>query len=127
MRPLEGIRIVVVEDQPDTLDCLRLLFEAAGAKTVGFESAEDALPLLRGEVPDVLVTDLSLPGINGCDLISRLSDLPGGDSVVAVVATAYASEENRRRCVDAGAKAILQKPIVPDQLISTIARIVRGT
>jgi PAS domain S-box-containing protein len=119
---LDGMHVLVVEDQTDTRDYLRTLLEQAHAKVSEAKDASEALTLVRRVHPDLLVSDIGLQGRDGYDLIRRLRSLPhedGGD-IPAVALTAYASEADHARALDAGFQRHLPKPIDPEALVEMI-------
>ena len=123
-RSLQGMRVLVVEDQEDARELLSALFRLHGAEVVSFGSAVEALSALRRERPDVLVSDIGMPGEDGYWLIKEVRLL--GDDLPAVALTAYASEADRERALAAGFQAHVSKPIDPAALISTVAEAAGG-
>ena len=121
---LEGVRVLVVEDQADARELLSALFRQHGAEVVSAGSATAALSALRRERPDVLVSDIGMPGEDGYWLIREARSL--FDDLPAVALTAYASEADRGRALAAGFHAHLSKPIEPSALISAVAELARG-
>lgn len=123
---LRGLRIVIVEDEEDGKEALRLMLERLGATTFAVDSAADALDLLDREVPDVLLSDIGLPGESGYDLIAKIRrlDADSGGRVPAIALTAYASQSDRERALEAGFDDHLAKPIDPGRLIAAIRDLV---
>jgi CheY-like chemotaxis protein len=120
---LRGLTILVLEDEPDTRDFLRRLLEAHGASVVQAGSAEQALMLFASARPDILVSDIGLPDVDGFDLIQRIRQQHASDggSVPAIALTAYARGEDRTRALRAGYQAHVAKPVEPGELVATIA------
>jgi PAS domain S-box-containing protein len=120
---LDGIRVLVVEDEPDTREFLRRLLDSYGASVILAESATDALARFEAERPDILVSDIGLPEMDGHDLMRRIRrlDRSGRDSVPAIALTAYARSEDRTRALRAGYQAHMAKPVEPAELVATIA------
>ncbi|MFL6193918.1 MAG: ATP-binding protein [Thermoanaerobaculia bacterium] len=120
--PLAGLRLLLVEDEPDTLSVMTELLTLRGAEVTGAASAAEALEKLKDCRPDLLVSDIGMPGKDGYDLIRevRASGL-GAEALPAVAVTAFASAEDRQRALDAGFQAHLAKPIRPDELTRTLA------
>jgi PAS domain S-box-containing protein len=119
---LQGVKVLVVEDDDDTRDLLQRLLEEYGAAVVATGTAPEALSLLPITRPDVLVCDLGLPEMDGYQLIERIraEDL-GGPGLPAIAVTAFARSEDRRRALLAGYQAHVAKPVQPAELVATVA------
>ncbi|HEU4890752.1 MAG TPA: PAS domain S-box protein [Vicinamibacterales bacterium] len=120
---LESMRVLVVEDEPDTREFLKRLLESHGAAVAVAVSADEALAALRDELPDVLVSDIGLPDVDGYELINRIrTGSPGeGSMIPAIALTAYARPEDRARALRSGYQTHLAKPVEPAELVMTIA------
>jgi PAS domain S-box-containing protein len=120
---LSGIRVLVVEDEPDTCEFLDRFLRGYGAVVVVARTAEEALSRLSGERVDIVVSDIGLPDVDGYDLMQRVRQLPAsaGGAVPAIALTAYARTEDRTRAFRAGYQAHLAKPIESAELVATIA------
>jgi PAS domain S-box-containing protein len=120
--PLDGLRVLLVEDEDDAREACRLTLEQLGATTWAVASAAEAFETLRREQPDILLSDIGLPGESGYDLIQRIRDLglTGGGSTPAIALTAYASVRDRERALEAGFQEHVAKPIDPTDLVSAI-------
>ncbi len=128
---LDGLRIMIVDDEPDTRDMLRLMIEKIGAEVRPCSSAEEAFRVFQTWEPDVLVSDIEMPGEDGYDLIRRLRQWEAGRGrqTPAVALTAYARTEDRMRALQAGYQIHVAKPVEPAELavvIATLARSARG-
>jgi signal transduction histidine kinase/ActR/RegA family two-component response regulator len=123
---LGGVRVLVVDDQPDARELLALVLGSAGAEVSTASSAAEALELLEYGKLDVLVSDIGMPAADGYALIGRVRGLTAGRArrTPSVALTAYASEEDRRRALAAGFDAHLPKPVEPAELVSVIAGLV---
>ena len=121
-RPLAGLRLLVVEDEVTGREMLVALLETYGADVVATASAEEALAALERAVPDVLLSDIGMPGASGYDLMRRVRALPldRGARVPAIAFTAYSSNQDRLDSLDAGFQAHLAKPTDPARLIAMI-------
>jgi PAS domain S-box-containing protein len=119
---LAGIRILVVEDEPDTREFLTRLLEGQGATVTGAASAAEALARVEAEVPDIFISDIGLPGVDGYDLIQRIRQMQarGTSAVPAIALTAYARAEDRARALRAGYQAHVAKPVEPAEIIACI-------
>ena len=119
---LNDVSILVVEDDEDSLDTMRLMLEMEGARVACAKSAAEGLRSFFARRPDVLVCDLGLPGADGYAFIRQIRELPlelgGGTGAVAV--TAYAAEMPTK-VLHAGFQAHLPKPVEPHQLVKAVA------
>jgi PAS domain S-box-containing protein len=121
---LSGVRVLVVDDEPDTRDLLSIALGHSGAEVEPAGSAVEAIAALRRRRPDVLVCDIGMPGQDGYELLSRVRALPPeeGGLVPAVALTAYARSDDRRKALSAGYQVHLSKPVDPGELIAVVAR-----
>lgn len=126
---LSGVRVLVVDDQADARDFLVTALEMCNAEVTAVSSVMEAIQVIEKQQPHVLVSDIGMPGEDGYDLIRQLRKLPPeqGGNIPAVAVTAYASNEDRVRCERAGFQMHLPKPVVPTELLSAIASLVRKT
>ena len=119
---LEGIRILAVDDDPDSVNVLRVILEEHGARVDTAYSASRALEKLRIDPPDVLLSDIGMPGQDGYQLIDAVRKLPGRAArIPAVAVTAFARPEDRIAALRAGFNMHLAKPINTAELITIIA------
>jgi PAS domain S-box-containing protein len=119
---LKHLRILVVEDDPDTQELLKTVLEQHGAEVVAVGSAVSALAEFERAKPDVIISDIGMVGENGYELIRRIRALgpEAGGHIPAIALTAYASVVDRRRALLAGFQTHLAKPIEPDDLLAVI-------
>ena len=120
---LRGMRILVVDDEPDTQSVIKRMLQDRGASVSTASSASEALRRFADDRPAVLVSDIGMPGEDGYALIRSvraLADAEGGRTP-AVALTAYARPTDRAKALEAGFQAHLAKPVEPAQLISTVA------
>jgi len=124
LRPgrLEGVRVLVVDDEPSASEALVVLFDACGAETKSAGSVTEALVVLEEWRPDVVVSDIAMPGEDGYSLIRkiRLRPLDQGGGVPAVALTAYAKIEDRVTILAAGFQMYLSKPADPNELVAVV-------
>jgi len=120
---LDGVVVLVVDDHQDSRELVTALLEGLGAAVHCAGSATDGLARLRAERPDVLVSDLEMPGENGYEMIQKVRALlPGaGGLTPAVALTAYARPEDRVRVLAAGFQDHVAKPARPEELAAAIA------
>jgi PAS domain S-box-containing protein len=127
-QPLEGVRVLVVEDEPDARELLSLTLECSGAKVEAVESAQEALENLAVFKPDVLLSDIGLPVESGYDLIRKVRSLASeASNIPAVALTAFATEKDRQLAISAGFQMHLAKPVEPDILVETIERLANSS
>ena len=107
-RSLEGIRVLVVEDEADARDIVRIILEQQGADVVTTGAVPEAFRALESWLPDVIVSDIGLPGEDGYDLIARLRarDPAAGGKLPAIALTAYARAQDRANLLAAGGIAV---------------------
>jgi signal transduction histidine kinase/CheY-like chemotaxis protein len=120
---LEGLHVVIVDDEEDAREMLRSMLEGCGCRVRSASSVEGCLNLLRAAVPDVLVSDIGMPGEDGYSLIAKvraLSSEDGGD-IATVALTAYARPEDRARALLAGFNSHVPKPVEPIELLAVLA------
>jgi signal transduction histidine kinase/ActR/RegA family two-component response regulator len=120
---LAGVRVLVVEDEPDSRDLIRALIERCGASVTTVASALDALAAFDAEVPDLVVSDVEMPGMDGYSLMRQLRTRAperGGD-VPAVAVSAHVRPEDRARALASGFQHHVGKPIETGELLSTLA------
>jgi PAS domain S-box-containing protein len=124
---LEGINVLLVEDEPDTRDLLTTILQECGARVAAVSSARDAMTSLERELPNVLLTDIGMSGESGYELIRKVRALPPekGGNIPAVALTAYAGVVDRRRALLAGFHVHLAKPVEPDELLAVIGSLGR--
>jgi CheY-like chemotaxis protein len=122
---LRGLRLVLVEDEPDQRQLLRRVFVDQGAEVRVAEDASGGLELVRSVRPQVLVSDLGLPGVDGYEFLRRVRELPPGEGgrVPAVALTAFARTVDRQRALRAGYQAHVAKPAEPSELVAIIANL----
>lgn len=119
---LKNLRILVVEDDPDTQELLKTVLEQHGAEVVTAASATSALAEIRRAQLDVIISDIAMAGENGYELIRKVRSLEpeAGGHIPAIALTAYAGVADRRRALLAGFQTHLSKPIEPDDLLAVI-------
>jgi CheY-like chemotaxis protein len=119
--PLAGVRVVLVDDEPDTLEFLAYVLAAGGADVAPFADPAAALDSLVAHPPDVVLSDLYMPQMSGWEMIER-ARLRGVRAPAAAM-TAHASIENRSRCVAAGFCACVSKPLAPAEVIDLVRQL----
>jgi CheY-like chemotaxis protein len=126
---LQGLRVLVVDDETDTLDYVAATLRERGAEVTAASSVAEALAALERLRPDVLVADIAMPGEDGYSLIKRVRalDAARGGNTPAAALTAYASSEDRRRVLLSGFQIHLPKPIEPAELAAVVASLAGRT
>jgi len=118
---LDGIRVLVVDDEVDARELFGSILDSAGAGVVTAASAAAALRILAEEPVDVLISDIEMPGEDGYALLAQATTLRHGDPLIAIAVTAYARTTDRRRALEAGFNWHLAKPVEPAELVSIVA------
>ena len=120
---LKSISILVVEDDDDTRDLLKVLLETQGALVTAAASVMEALQAYDQSRPDVIVADIGMPDYNGYTLIGRVRarDREKGKIVPAIALTAFTTAIDRDTVLSAGFQVHMPKPFEPNRLISVIA------
>jgi len=117
-------RVLLVEDHQDTRQ-MYAEFLGIGFEVVTAADGEQALELMRSHLPDILVTDLSLPGIDGFELIARVRADVSFPAIPIVCLSGYGGHAHEQRARAAGCDRILQKPCMPDKLAEIVAELVQ--
>jgi signal transduction histidine kinase/ActR/RegA family two-component response regulator len=122
---LRGVRVLVVDDDEDTLQMLSIMLAGYSAEVRAAGSEAEALKLLERFEPDVVVTDLAMPGADGYSLVKKLKalDAERGRHTPVVALTAYVRVEDRARALSAGFNMFVPKPVDPDELLTAIAHL----
>ncbi|MEG5061763.1 MULTISPECIES: PAS domain-containing protein [unclassified Microcoleus] len=123
--PLAGFRILVVDDEADSRDFVAFALGQAGAQVMAVSSAAEALLSIAQTAPDLLVSDIGMPEMDGYMLIRHIRTqlAPEYGDLVAIALTAYAGEANERQVLQAGFDKHLSKPIDPNELVATVVRL----
>jgi signal transduction histidine kinase/ActR/RegA family two-component response regulator len=125
---LDDVKVLLVDDDPDTLQILSVMLAESKAGVQTAASVSEALEILEWYQPDVLVSDLAMPGEDGYSLIGKIRALRGGKvtQVPAVALTSYVRVEDRARALSAGFNMFVPKPVEPEELITAIANLVEA-
>ncbi|GAX41209.1 PAS/PAC sensor hybrid histidine kinase [Tolypothrix sp. NIES-4075] len=120
--PLAGIRILLVDDEIDTRDFMSFLLQQQGATVSEASSASEALKAFAESTPDILLSDLGMPLVDGYSLISQIRSMSPeqGGEIPAIALSAYAGESDRDRAFAAGFQKHLAKPVEPTELLALI-------
>ncbi|MEH2222974.1 ATP-binding protein [Nostoc sp.] len=123
---LAGIQILVVDDDDDTRDFHTFVLEQAGAMVTAVTSAKEALQILAKSQPDMLLSDIGMPEMDGYMLMRQVKALQANQAkqIPAIALTAYAGEINQQQALEAGFQKHLSKPVEPDKLVKAIATLI---
>jgi PAS domain S-box-containing protein len=124
---LKGIRVLIVDDEPDSRDLLVAALEQCEAKVFAFASASEALEAVSQLKPDVLVSDIGMPVEDGYSLIRKVRQLSAeqGGQIPAIALTAYARAEDRTKAIASGFQIHISKPVEPTELATVVASLAK--
>jgi two-component system cell cycle response regulator len=117
------MRILVVDDDINLTELLQLVFESRGFGVTVAHSGEQTLDVLEWELPEVILLDLMMPGMNGLEVCKRIRANPRTSNIPVIVLTAIPDGESKRKLMDAGATEYLIKPVRPNVLINRIREV----
>jgi len=125
---LEGVRVLVVDDERDSLEFVRRLLKECKASVLTASSAAEGLRLIRAEHPDVIVSDIGMPEKDGLEMMRELRGQSANNSKIPAIAlTAFARSEDRTRAMLAGYQIHLSKPVQPQELVAAVANLAGRT
>jgi CheY-like chemotaxis protein len=115
--------VLVVEDEADTRELMKTVLAQLGAEVTLTSSATEALQAIEREPPDVMLSDIEMPEVDGYSLMRTVRERPAekGGLVPAAALTAYARSEDRLRALRAGYQVHLAKPVEPAELAAVVA------
>jgi CheY-like chemotaxis protein len=124
---LDDMKILVVDDEADTRELLRQGLEYCGAIVSVAGSAAEAVEAIMAKTPDIVISDIGMPGVDGYDLIRQIRRLPAakGGKVPAIALTAYTRTEDRLQALRAGYDMHVPKPVELAELVAVAASVVR--
>jgi PAS domain S-box-containing protein len=121
----DGVHTLLVDDEEDGRGLLAVFLERCGGEVTAVGSAAEALAALARRRPDVLVSDIAMPGTDGYQLIRQIRRLPDGATIPAIALTAHASADARVQAFQAGFDTYLTKPVDPVELLAVVIRLAR--
>ena len=124
---LDEVRVLLVDDDPDTLQMLSVMLVESKANVQTAASVSEALDVLEWYKPDVVVSDLAMPGEDGYSLIGKIRAAVNGNQIPMVALTSYVRVEDRTRALSAGFNMFVPKPVQLNELITAIANLVEPT
>src|SRR5262245_61235311 len=119
---LVGVRVLVVDDDEDTAELFAAALTVCGANVVTANSASEALRIVTAHAPDVVVTDIAMPGGDGYWLVREIRQHVATSALPVLAVTAFGQEHSRGQAVAAGFVDYLQKPVDPEALCRAVAR-----
>lgn len=124
---LDGLRILVVDDEPDTREMLKAGLQKCGAEVTVASSAAEAFEMIESNIPHVLISDIGMPSQDGYEMLQRLRTLPPelGGRIPAIALTAYARVEDRMQALRAGYHMHVPKPVEIAELVAVAASLVK--
>jgi CheY-like chemotaxis protein len=119
----------VVDDEQDARELIKRVLEDCEAKVLTAGSAAEAMTLLEDQKPDVLVSDIGMPHVDGYDFLRQVRSLKSenGGRIPAIALTAFARSEDRTRALMSGYQVHVSKPVEPAELVATVASVVGRT
>ncbi|MEK6291211.1 MAG: CheR family methyltransferase [Paraburkholderia tropica] len=118
-----GLAIVMVDDDPTTVETFKLLLEGEGATVRTATSGPDALAMLDGNRPDLVLSDLGMPGMDGFEFVGKLREMPAMESTICIALSGYGNESDMHEALSAGFNALLKKPVLLDDLLAVVSRL----
>ena len=123
---LNGINILVVDDEVDSLQLIAFILEQEGAKITTATSASAALESITKSIPDLIISDIGMPEMDGYELIQRIRASEKSKSIPAIALTAYANETDEQKAITAGFQKHVSKPIDTNTVIDMVVELVRS-
>lgn len=123
---LDGVRVLVVDDEPDACDLVARVMEQNGATVSRAANVDDAIQRVETDRPQILISDLGMPGKDGYELIRLLRDTYAPETLPAIALTAFARPADQARSILAGFQVHVGKPIAPDELVRAVITLVRN-
>jgi PAS domain S-box-containing protein len=126
---LSGVKVLIVDDEADTRELLGRVLGECHAEVIGASHAQEALALIEAQRPNLLVSDIGMPDVDGYELLRRVRALgeARGGRIPAVALTAFARSEDRTRALRSGFQVHVAKPVEPAELVATIASVIGRT
>lgn len=125
---LEGVRILIVDDEADAREMVAFLFQKYGAETKTASSAAEALQVIEGFNPQLLISDIAMPDVDGYELLKAIrAGVPNGKNLPAIALTAFADASNREKALITGFQNHLGKPLNMAELLALAASMVNST
>ncbi|MGC4069013.1 MAG: response regulator [Polyangiaceae bacterium] len=125
---LDGLRVLVIDDDGDGREFMEQALASHGAEVISVSSAKDALVELERTLPDVMVSDIAMPEVDGYELVQRVRALPAerGGCTPALAITAHASKEIHERALESGFHRYTAKPVDVETFVAAVAELGRA-
>ncbi|MFN0124773.1 MAG: ATP-binding protein [Blastocatellia bacterium] len=117
---LPGIKVLVLEDSDDSRELFGMVLRSRGCEVQLARAVPEAVQMLSRLKPDVIISDIGLPDIDGYEFVRRVRQMPGLDRIPVIALSGYATEKDKRRSHEAGFDLHLAKPIEPEQIIGSV-------
>jgi CheY-like chemotaxis protein len=124
---LSGVRVLIVDDEEDSCEALRVILERQGAVVAIAMSVADALGALELSLPDVILSDVAMPGASGHDLIRQVIAERGGDAPPAAAISGSSRKDNLQQVLASGFHLLLEKPVAPAALVESVVALAEMT
>jgi CheY-like chemotaxis protein len=105
------MRVLVIDDEPDTIEVVSMVLMAAGAQVYDAADGQEGYEVFLREKPDLVLSDLSMPGVDGWQLLQHIRATEGGDHIPVIALTAHAMAGDKERVLAAGFNGYLSKPL----------------
>lgn len=125
--PASSLMVLVLEDDPTVLEYVKYVLKRRGFGVEGAQSGRQGIEMAHRTKPDLVVSNFNMPEADGLEVLEHLRQHASTADVPFIFMSADPSDSLRERCTQAGADAFLCKPFSPNQLISTVSRILSGT
>jgi DNA-binding response OmpR family regulator len=118
-------KILIVEDTPDLLQSILEFLIMEGYETIGCLSGKEALEKLSASKPDLIITDLSMPDMDGFQLIERIKEIKHLDIIPIAIFSARPAQENQAKALSFGVTKYIKKPCTPEELLASIEELLK--
>ncbi len=122
---LKDLKVLVVDDEPDSIEVAGTLLEFCGAQVFTAENGRDAIEKINVSHPHFVITDLTMPVMNGWELLTALKRDANTADLPVIALTAHSTDEDRRRTVEAGFSTYLAKPLHPETFVNELLAALR--
>ncbi|BAZ66642.1 MAG: response regulator [Pelatocladus maniniholoensis HA4357-MV3] len=124
---LNGLQVLIVDDDTDTREYVATVLQDSGAEVTAVSSVQLALLAIAKSLPDILISDISMPEEDGYSLIRKIRKMQPeqGGNLPAIALTAYARSQDCQQALDAGFQMYVTKPVEPNQLINSVAKLMQ--
>jgi len=119
--------ILIAEDFDDTRLMMKLWLTRSGYRVIEAQTGEEAVARAQSELPDLIIMDVMMPGLNGLDATRRIRQYQPLRNTPIVAVSAYGAEKYRRVALDAGCNEYVSTPFEPDELRELIGKMVAGS